>query len=369
MEKKVKSMKSKLDLFLESFNKSVLEVTKGSYGGKWPMPYFTSLDVGSVIGEYWGDFFLEIIKKLKEKNLSIEDVSNQLKYPSPLSRAFYPNLELKYKKYPAEKIKEIDVFISEITYPFYKKDIFCKNFSNILWDKEKIKKKFNSEKIIWFKNLKETEANELIKYNGYLRAITEMLFFYFDNFGHETHGPYKLDSRNILLVREWHDLKPEYFKFSKEFPFDSIRIYEIYKLGTDIKIDISNRVFITSRTDECLLGFYFQTPEKILNLFETLSMVDKIKKTCEKGTKEITDMKPEQVLEKAALMHFYLLKPLANILGISWKPNQACMDKLKEGITEQDKKPFRALIHLELDETAIKQLFDYKLKLPPIFYE
>ena len=42
-------MKSKLDLYLESFNMSVLEVTKGSYGGKWPMPFFNSVEIGSII--------------------------------------------------------------------------------------------------------------------------------------------------------------------------------------------------------------------------------------------------------------------------------------------------------------------------------
>lgn len=360
-------MSFKLNMLLESFNNSVLEVTKGSYGGKWPMPFFTSTDVGMVIDNYWGDFFLEIIKKLKENKLSIRDIAKKVSYPSPFSRVFYSNVQLKLKKYPIEKIKAINTFTAELMYPLYKKDIFCKNWSNILWSKKEIKRNYNSKKTIWLKNLKNIK--DIIKYNGYLRAITEMLFFYWDNFGHEIHGPYELDSKNILLIREWHDLKPRYFEFSKIIPYDHIRIYEIYKPNTKIKIDISNRVYINSRTDICLLGFYFESPEKILDLSETVALIEEIEKICEEGVKEITSLQTEQIFRNAVYMHFYLFKPLTNILGISWEPTETCMNRVRKGVNEEEKKAFRALICTNLDKRTIKQLFDYRLRLPSTFYE
>jgi len=331
------------------------------------MPFFNSVEIGSIIATNWADFFFDIIKKLKEKKINLLNIARKIKYPSPLSRAFYPNLELKFKNYPSKKIGEIDTFIAEIMYYFYKEGPYCKNWTNILFDKEQINKNFHSEKVIWLKDLKNIK--EIIQYNGYLRAITEMLFFYWDNFGHEIHGPYKLDTGEILLIREWHDLKPDYFKFSKELTSDTIIIYEIYKPETKIKIDISNRVFIDSRTDECLLGFYFQTPEKILSLNETRLFIEKIKKVCEEGVKEIISVDPEQLLEKAVHMHFYIMKPLADILGISWKPSEQCIERVKQGVKEEDKKPFQLLMKLKLDETNIAQLFDYRLKLPEVFYE
>ncbi len=360
-------MKSKLNLFLKSFNNSVLVTTKGSYGGKWPMPFFTSLDVGMVIGKYWGDFFIEVIRKLQKRINSINEIVQKVKYPSPFSRAFYPNVELKCLGFSASKIKEIDHFVSEIMYSFYKSDVFCKNWSNILWDKKKLRQKYNPKNLICVKDL--GKEKNTIRYNGYLRAITEILFFYWDNLGHEIHGPYKMESGEILLIREWHDLRPDYFDFPENFVYDYICIYELYKPGTDIKIDISNRVYINSRIDECLIGFYVETADKLHNFSETLSIIKKIEKFCDMGVKEIVSLKSVQILEKAAYMHFYLLKPLTDILGISWKPNEECMARVKEGITENDKKPFKILIRLNLNEAVIKQLFDCRLKIPSVFYE
>lgn len=366
MEKKVRFMNSKLDEFLESFNKSILFVTKGSYGGKWPMPHFTSVDVGMAIDNYWCDFFLDIIKKLKVRELNTKEIANKIAHPSTFSRAFYANLQLKVKNYPPEKITEMNEFVAELLYYCYKNDIFCTNWTNILWDKEQIKTNFRPEKIIRVKDI--ADKKPIICYNGYLRAITEMLFFYWDNFGHEIHGPYKLDSGEILLIREWHDLRPEYFEFSKNFPYDHIRIYEIYSPETKIKIDISNRCYINLRTDECLLGFYFECASRALDLAETVSAFENIKNTCAQGVAELTSLRSEQILEKAAHMHFYLFKPLTDMLGISWKPSEDCMIRIGKGVTNNDKKVFEALIKTPLDEISINQLFDCRLKLPPAFY-
>lgn len=358
---------SKLDMFLDSFINSVLVTTRGSYGGKWPMPYFTSLDVGSVIAKHWADFYLEVIEKLKQQEQSIEAITKKIKYPSIFSRAIYSNVELKYQGYPKEKIKQISSFISELTYPCYKSDVFCRDMTNILWDKKQIQENFQKEKIIWLKDIENKE--QIAKYNGYLRVITEMLFFYWDNIGHEIHGPYKLNSGELLLIREWHDLKADYFEFPKNLPHDFIRTYEIYKSGTEIKIDISNRLYMTSKIEDCLLGFYFESSGKILDIDKTLSLIEQIKKTCEEGVREITSITPNQILEKAVHMHFYLLKQLTDILGISWKPNKDCLDRVAKGITEKDKHLFKSLIRLNLDENTIRELFDYRLKLPKVFYE
>ncbi|MBD3252285.1 hypothetical protein GF386_00965 [Candidatus Pacearchaeota archaeon] len=358
---------SKLENFLESFINSVLITTKGSYGGKWPMPYFNSLDVGSMISWYWADFYLDTIERLKKQRVSALDISKKIKYPSVFSRSLYSNIELKYQEYPAEKIKEMSSFISKITHPCYKSDPFCKDMTNILWDKEQILKNFQKEKIILLKDIKDKK--QVIKYNGYLRAITEMLYFYYDNLGHEIHGPYKLDSGELLLIREWHDLNPNYFNFPRNLSYDFIRVYETYKPQTDIKIDISNRLYMASKIEDCLLGFYFESSGKIFDTDETFTLINQIKKTCEEGVKEITSISQSQMLEKVVYMHFYLLKQLTDILGISCNPTKNCIDRISKGITEKDKHLFRSLIKIKLDVNKIRELFDYRLKLPREFYE
>lgn len=326
------------------------------------MPYFSSLDVGMVVGEYWGDFFIEVIRQVEKKGMSIEDLSKRIKYPSPFSRAFYPNVELKYKGYPLERLEKMDRFVSELIYPIYKDDIFCAGGTNILWDKNQIEENFNIRRLTWLRDIRD--SRELTQYNGYLRAITEMLFYYWDNFGHETHGPYLLESGDVLLIREWHDLKPGYFEFSEDLPFDYLRIYELYKPGTQIRIDISNRVYVDVRIDDCLLGFYFETLDNVFSFPETQGLIGSIKDSCEMGAKELASMKPEHILENAARMHFYLFKPLTDILNISWQPSRDCVERVRAGVTKKDREAFQFLIRLNLDEATIKHLFDCRLGLP-----
>lgn len=357
----------KYDFFINSFCDSVLTVTRGSYGGKWPMPFFTSVDVGMMIAEYWLDHYLDLINKFKEKKIPIEEITKKIKYPSALTRTVYPNLEIKYGDYPREKIKKKDLFLAEVLYPLYKEDLYCSRYTNILWSKEKIKCNFNPNKI---KNLEGMgDKKDILNYNGYLRVISEILFFYFDNLGHETHGPYTLESGEILLIREWHDLNPGYFEFMKSFPFKSFRVYEVYKPGTEIKIDISNRIYINSKMNECLEGFYFETPEKILNIPETKKLIKDIQYHCQKGVEEISLLDSGQILEKAVQMHFYILKPLAIILGVSWKPSEECMKRARQGLTEKDKEPFKVLMRLNLNLDTIRGLFHYNLSLPREFYQ
>ncbi len=359
-------MNSKLDLFLESFNNATLVTTKGAYGGRWPMPFFTNTEIESITGKDLADFFIRLIGEFKKRGISREELAQKLNYPSRFSRPIYSFPQLKYDKYPLEKLGEITLFVSELMYPFYKDDLYCKGWTNILWNKEQIEKTFQREKLLSTEGLEN--KSKLLQYNGYLRTITEILYFYWDTLGHEIHGPYNLDSGEILLVREWHNLNPGYFEFPKDFSFDKVTIYEVYKPGTEIKIDVSNRVFIDSRMDECLIGFYFDVSGKILLLEETKSMIQEIKRMCEKGVKEISTMSQKELLEKVVYMQFYSLKPFADFLGVSWKPPEESMKKIEKGITDKNREMAKKLMRLDLNEKTIAQLFDYRLKLPTSFH-
>jgi len=117
-----------------------------------------------------------------------------------------------------------------------------------------------------------------------------------------------------------------------------------------------------------LKGFYFETPKKILDFQETKDFINEIQTHCQKGINAISSLKPEEILEKAVLMHFYMLKPLADILGVSWKPSEECIERVRQGITEEDKKVFSVLMHLDLNLETIRSLFEYELNLPKAFH-
>ena len=350
-------MKSNLDLCLDSFTASVLQVTKGSYGGKWPMPFFTSIEVGSVIGEYWADFLLKIVQRLRATGLSSSDIARRVKHPSRPSRALYPNLELKYLRYPREKLEIKDRFLSDVMSCLYRADPYCAHGSNVLLDDEELQTAFRPDCLIRVTELDAPRA--ATQYNGYLRAIAEMLYFYWDNIAHEFHGPYSLPSGDLLLVREWHDLRPGYFDFSTTFPYDSLAIYEVYRAGTGITIDISNRLYIDSRTDQSLLAFYFQSLNRPLSRAETFSLIDEIAECCRRGVTELASLPREILLKHAVHMHFYLLKPFSDILNTDWKPGSVCMERVARGIRPRDREASAKLMRLELDASVVRQLFDF----------
>src|SRR3989344_4710487 len=264
-------MKSKIDLFYESFNDAIYENTRGSYGGRFPMPFFSNFEVEMVTGKFWMDKFLFIIRKIKEENMPFNEVTEKIRYPSLLTRAIIPNGTLKFLGIDREKIGIKDRFISELIFNLYKQYPFCEGSKNILWSRAEIEKNFKKDKLLKIQGYP----------NGYLRTITEFLYFYSDNLGHEFHGPYILKNGEKLLIREWYNLNAHYYKFAKNFTPKEVRVYELYGPDTDIKIDISNRLIIVGGS---LKGSYFEVDNKVFNITETKELVGLILKKCKEAT-------------------------------------------------------------------------------------
>jgi len=343
-------MESKIDLFYKSFIDAIYENTKGSYGGRFPMPYFSNFEIEMVTGKFWIDKFLDILKKIEDKNISFEGIAERIKYPSFLTRAVIPNDTLKFLKISKNKIMMKDRSISEIIFSLYKEYPFCKESKNILWNVEDIEKNFKRDKLL------KIQGHP----NGYLRTITEFLYFYSDNLGHEFHGPYILNNGDKLLVREWYNLDAPYYNFSKDFSPSEIRIYELYNSNAEIEIDISNRLIVGGT----LKGSYLEVDKKVLSLKETNELIDFIIKKCREATKEVLSLNRQELFKKACLMQFYMLKPLADLAEVDWEPSKDCLNRIKEGIKEEDKTLFRIVKSASLTKEMIQMLFDYRLDLP-----
>ncbi|MFW5846832.1 MAG: hypothetical protein ACOCUU_01610 [Nanoarchaeota archaeon] len=304
-----------------------------------------------VVGKFWIKRFLKVIRELKNKGISYEKIAKKIKYPSYLTRAIIPNPTLKFLGVSKEEIKEKDEFISEIIFELYKDISLCKENKNILWDENQIKENFSLDKLIQLDKPP----------NGYLRTITEFLYFYSDNFGHEFHGPYTLSNGKKLLVREWHNLNAPYYNFSKNFTPNEFKIYELYNKSSIIEIDISNRLNIEN---EKLEGFYFEVNNRILNKEETESLSEYFINKCKEATKEVLSLNKKELFKKVCLMQFYMLKPLVNILKRNWKPNEDCSKRIDEGIKEEDKILYSIVKSVPLTSEMIRVLFDYRLELP-----
>jgi len=339
-----------LDRFIISFVDSVYRVTKGSYGGRWPLPIFSNVDVGVAVDELWCDRFLNLIDFIEQNN-QFQKVQKNVLYPSPLSRAFMANFQLKYLKYPYKKLLKKDFFIIKLLQKFHNN--FCINKKNFLWTKTRIKKiKINS----FYKNLD-------LQYNGYLRILSEMLYFYFDNLCHEIHGPYKF-ANNLLIIKDWHDLKPPFFKFTKHLLFDQFRIYELYKANTKIQIDVSNRFYIENALSN-IKACAFEVNGRFLDLDEILDLTENIKTTCSLGAQFLSKLNYKELFIKAAYTHFYILKPIFDAVNKKWNPPKSQIIKaIETELTERKAKQLiNYLLKLKLDKKTIRSLFDPRLNL------
>ena len=212
-------MKSNLDFALDSFCNSYAKTVVTGGWGRWPAPYITSPEAMIMIDPYFIDHFVKIIEKIEQKGLSYEEIAQNVPYPSPLSRIFFVSRALKVHKYPPEKLLKIITFVAEMMARKYKGNPFCLNGNNILLTQAEIKDKVKNE-------LFEEVNPKLPHLNGLLWLYTELLYMYFHNYGHEIHGPYSY-GKEQLLIREWHSLKPDFYDFSKEFPYENGEIAPI----------------------------------------------------------------------------------------------------------------------------------------------
>ncbi len=348
-------MKSNLDLALDSVCNSYAKTVVAGGWGRWPAPYISSPEAMMLIDPYFADYFLKIIEKLEQKGLSYEDVAHHVPYPSPLSRIFFISRALKVHRYPPEKLLKITTFVAEVMARKYNSDHFCLNGNNILLTSGEIKNRVKNK---WFE-----EVDPLLPHlNGLLWLYTELLYMYFHNYGHEIHGPYPYGKQQ-LLIREWHSLKPDFFDFSKEFPYEKITMYEIYDPSIKITFDISNRMNSSKPIDQHVKRFYVEIGgKKVSDLSELNAKVEKAVTTAvqsfEKPTRSL-------LFPKLASVHFSVLKPFTEIVGMSFKPTKECVARVTEDIlTDYEKDMLGKIKAMKIDDPkVIRMFFDPRVAL------
>ncbi len=346
-------MKSNLNLALDSLYNSYAKAVGG--WGRWPAPYISSPEAMLMIDPYFADYFLKIIEKIEQKGLSYEEIAQKVPYPSPLSRILFISRALKVHHYPQEKILKIITFVAEVMARKYKEDSFCLKGNNILFTPTDIKNKVKKE-------LFEDINPALPRLNGLLWLYTELLYMYFHNYGHEAHGPY-LYGQQQLLIREYHSLKPDFFHFSNRFPYEKIVVYELYDKSINITFDISNRMNSSKSIDQHVKKFYVEINEKKVNDVSELNR--KIEAAVTKAVQSFEKPTRALLFPQVASIHFSVLKPFAEMVGMSFKPTKECVARLAEDkLTYHEQDMLNRIKGMKLDDPkVIRMFFDSRVPL------
>lgn len=348
-------MKSNLDLVLDSVCNSYAKTVVAGGWGRWPAPYITSPEAMMFIDPYFADYFIKIIEKIEQKGFSYEEIAEHVPYPSPLSRIFFISRALKAHKYSSDKLCKIATFVAEVMARKYQGDPFCYKGNNILLTSADIKNKVKQE-------LFEEVTPTLSRLNSMLWLYTELLYMYFHNYGHEIHGPY-LYGKQQLVIREWHSLKPDFFDFSTKFPFEKITIYELYDRSLSITFDIANRMNSSKPIDQHIQEFYIEIEGKKVD--ELIELNSKVENAVTNAVQFFETPTRSFLFPKLAAIHFSVLKPFAELVGMSPKPTKECLARVKKDtFTDYEKDMLAKIKAMKIDDpTVIKMFFDPRVAL------
>lgn len=329
MEQKDMSIENrKLDTLFLSVAKSL--------GGEsplfiWPAPYSTPAECEFYLSDdFLNSFYTDIIQ-LQVKGYELKDIADMLKNPSKIAQTLWPfghvvNVDEKFKK---ELIELAFIVIDLLS--FYRDDPFNQNGKNTIWSQNQVSTFLTSNKMIDFKDSSFEKYRKLIsQLEGTLWLYSELLYFSIHEVCKEFHGPYSLPDNRLVLVREYYNLKPEYWNFTKEIPYDKILIFEIYKPNTDITIDFFGRLKSNQPIIKNLDSFSIFVDQNPMVDYEDINRIyTNTVEVTNNGVKVVGNLSRLQIMKKFVESYYYILKPLKDTLDNNWEPPEKIIDDIK----------------------------------------
>lgn len=288
---------------------SIYETTKGG-AGRWPQPIFkTSLGISFYSSPYVVRDFMNITDKLLNQGASFEDIGSLYKYPSRLARFChtFPSRKVWFMK-PNDYLK-VGYRLANILSTLYIKNLFNYKGASIIYKNEELLKKF--PQLIKLKVFQKTSYSEIKKLSSSLWLLAESFFPRFPNTFFEFSGPYKFGDK-FLVIKEFHDLKPDYLKINFHYNFQCLSIVEIYNKRPKINFDIMSRsISNTDNYPENSLVFidnkYFKG-----NLSGKISEIQKTLTESVNNLNKLSSSKGKMILFNAQAEYYSLIKPIVS---------------------------------------------------------
>ena len=216
---------SAYNLLIDQFCESIsLRLDKRSNEGgsdTWPAPL-----CGPVEGHYVKfEYFWTEWKKLLSTS-SIETIAQKIKHPTRLARILYltPGLKEFWDWSLSERIYLTGELIRCIS--ILRPDIFCKSGQSILLTDEQVDVLVENHRDFLINVSDDVAARSVIgRICALLFIWCEQTFLTDHGLAHEFHGPYNTHDGKVLMIREYHNLRPWFFNFAQDhMRFDKIEI-------------------------------------------------------------------------------------------------------------------------------------------------
>jgi len=321
---------------------------------EWP-PYIIEAD-SYLHKEYFRHLFI-LLKKTLRKGIKYNDIGKVL-LPSRVTQIMHSIYGLHQSELShEERILLLLTLLGIIS--SRRSDPFCLGGKNLLMSKKKSLELYQNCPIKFKDCRKSQEWDKMSRIVGGTNAL---LFSYCDLIhvcqhasSHEFQGPYHIDDEKIFIVREYYDLRPvEVWPFVNHFPIDYFCTLEVYQ-GVDVRFSFFNHLIPNSALPPKVIGIYASV-EPMSDAFKTLEY-DRLKLTLNdmrsfmlKLNRLTRSMKKSDWIQKYVEMHYYSLKPLADLTESEWRPSQSQYKNLKKTPDLAAASAFHALAGLDNQE-------------------
>jgi len=356
----------KLDKLLDIIIETILGAKKREEPAAvplWPIPTPQGM---LYWGKEWSEKLNHTLHLIDKQKVSKYNIKKSVRFPSRIVHILWRVDAIKNSDLDKEeKLYTLRKLFDYLTI-FRKENLFCENGENIIWDSKELRD--HKKGLSFFTIEDKIKLKLFFNFEASLFLYTELLYWANHPIGHSFHGPYK-DRKGIILVREYFDLKPKVWNLSKNLGFSQVEIFEVYKKGTEIKLDFFERGIRTTKPfKRSLISFALRVDKKSIEKQEEISKFFKsLEGVIKKGSEFVQSLNEQKLIEKHTGYWFYMLKPLCDLVNEDWHPSQQVWDniynkydEIKEIWENVVKKDFEKTANLSIkqQEKILKEIFD-----------
>lgn len=298
----------------------------------WPQPVFHAFEgIYFAHRELLSRLYL-LLRLLERKGLTQSDIAKLFMFPSRPAHFMHLFFEKPSNYEEVRERTEVCWKLLEYINKLRNGDTFCKSGKNMVWHGEMVATILSKSSMVTISTLPNSDKlREIIsKLIVALSNYCELLYFANLAFGREFHGPYDIEKHNQLIVREYFDLQPAFWKFTKKMPFRAFRLLTIYP-NIEAKFDFSGRFYnndiIGPRLNKVFIEKDSETfPIEIKALEGTLEIIQEVIKA---AIGEIANINKKQLMTKFVEGYFWVLKPLQDQVNQDWHPSQELYERIE----------------------------------------
>lgn len=212
-----------------------------------------------------------------------------------------------------------------------------------------------------FENKKYENDINIMRLGGLLWAYCETIYFVAREVGCEYHGPYIVDKGNILLERNYNNLSPKglWPQINLFHNIKKITIQTIHDKEFSVSFDVYNNLLINqgSFSDSFLEGCVL-VDDRYITIDETKALIESVAKELEGLCEYIDKMEENYLLWQYVRIFWYRKKGLADVLDVSWEPNEILKTKFHNTNNIKKKKATE-----RVSKEVLIQKYDYSEEL------